>query len=123
VRIYPGNYEDYLWRIGGQPLPGIDAMGGGGAAVAPVVDAAKSATAKRINPIKVQKMRERLSELEAEVAAVESETARLEAELAVFRSMEETQRVTRAIESARSRQERVVAEWEDLSAQVEEMER
>ena len=124
VRIYPGNYEDYLWRISGQPLPSLDGLNGAVPAVVALAgESAKSTSAKRVNPIKVQRMKERLAELEADIGRLESETAKLESDLAVFRSMEESQRVTQSLEVARSRHGKVLGEWEELSAQVEEMER
>ncbi|MBM3736230.1 MAG: ABC-F family ATP-binding cassette domain-containing protein [Acidobacteria bacterium] len=120
VRIYPGNYEDYLWRISGKPLPGLDAALT--PAAAPAVAAEKPASGgKRANPIKVQKMREQLAGIEAEVAALESTMTELEAELAVFRSAEETQRVTTRIAASRQRHEGLLAEWERVSADIEEM--
>src|SRR5689334_18118904 len=91
VHVFPGNYEDYLWRKQGGPATV--------AAATPLPDSRGSVTtpnhaAKKINPMKVAKIRERLAKVEQEVSALESEIAQHEASLAAFRSVEETTRLT-----------------------------
>src|SRR4029077_11325933 len=67
VHVYPGNYEDYLWRKAGGP----EAMVAEGAVVEePVAAAVVKKDRPRVNPMKAQKMRERLSEVESEVASL-----------------------------------------------------
>ncbi len=118
VHVYPGNYEDYMWRKAGGP----EAL----AAQAPVVEAlvgpppAKEAEngAKRVNPIKVKKIQDRLGRVEKEVAALESEIATHEAALADFKSMEETMRLTGLVAERRKALETRMAEWEELSAEL-----
>ena len=117
VHVFPGNYEDYLWRKQGgpetivstpvnQPLPSRDSNGAG--------------AGKRVNPMKLQKLRDRLSAVEKQVAALESEIAAHEAALADFKSVEETVRLNDLVTARRRELETRVAEWESLSAELEE---
>jgi ATP-binding cassette subfamily F protein 3 len=121
VKIYPGNYEDYLWRISGQPLPGLNGAGGGVPVPAEAAAPVKAEPARRVNPIKVQKLKERMAQIEGEVSGIEGEIGGLESKLAVFVSMDETQRITAALASARQRHEKLLGEWEQLSSSIEEM--
>jgi predicted RNase H-like nuclease (RuvC/YqgF family) len=76
--------------------------------------------AKRVNPIKVEKMRREVAELEGQVERLEGEIAALEAELGEFKSAEDTQRKTEALGAKRTEVERLMARWEELSAALEE---
>ena len=51
----------------------------------------------RVNPMKAQKMRERLREVEQEVASLESGIQQHEAALGDFKSAEETARLTKQL--------------------------
>jgi ATP-binding cassette subfamily F protein 3 len=120
VHVYPGNYEDYLWRKAGGPEQ-IQAQTAAAVVVAepePVAVAADSK--KRVNPMKVKKLQERLRTVEQEVAALESEIAQHDAALADFKSMEETVRLSGIVEERRKQLEARVAEWESVSAELEE---
>jgi ATP-binding cassette subfamily F protein 3 len=119
VHVFPGNYEDYLWRKAGGP----EAMLAETPQAAPVeepapVEPAKSAK-PRVNPMKLQKMRERLKEVEHRVASLESEIRQHEAALADFKSADETVRVTELLTARRRELETQVAEWEELSGELE----
>jgi ATP-binding cassette, subfamily F, member 3 len=114
VHVFPGNYEDYLWRKQGgpatldtkpvsEPVPVRDVNGSG----------------KRVNPMKLQKVRDRLGQVEKQVAALEAEIAQHEAALANFKSVEETVRVNDLLAARRRELEIRVAEWESLSAELE----
>src|SRR5580704_12891934 len=69
VHIFPGNYEDYLWRKGGGEVDLSLSL-----ATAPSVNGhvtskpEPAAPAKRVNPIKLRQMQDRCKELEEEVA-------------------------------------------------------
>jgi len=117
VHVFPGNYEDYLWRKQGgpetiaapaadQPLPSRDSNGAG-------------SSKTRVNPMKLQKVRDRLAAVEQQVAALESEIAQHEAALADFKSVEETVRINDLLTARRRELESRVAEWESLSAEIE----
>jgi len=118
VHIFPGNYEDYIWRKEGKTidltLPGS----------APAVNHQPAApasvnNAKRLNPIKLQQMRERCGELEEEIASVEAEIAACEEDLASFVSAEETMRVSTLLEKRRADLSGLLAEWEQVTQVVE----
>jgi len=119
VRIFPGNYEDYQWRIGGKPLSIDDLAGPHKAApLAPSAPPPPPPKARQ-NPLKAGKLRKRQAEIEEEVAGLEARIAGHESELAVFRSAEESQRHVSAIESCRARIESLMAEWEQVTSELE----
>jgi len=130
VNIYPGNYEDYLWRKqnGAQVLEQSlrASVGGAHAAVAePVAETvAESASEprRRVNPMKRKQMAERLAKLEAEVSQTEAIIAESEESLSRYVSAEETQRVSTLLEEKRSSLETLEAEWAELSEALEETE-
>jgi ATP-binding cassette, subfamily F, member 3 len=121
VRVFPGNYEDYLWRKGGAQvdlslsLAPASAVNGHAAAKPET----PSAPVKRVNPIKLRQMQDRCKELEEEVAHLETQIAAGEAELSDFVSTEETIRVSGRVEKQRSELAAMVAEWEQLSQAIE----
>jgi ATP-binding cassette subfamily F protein 3 len=114
VHVYPGNYEDYLWRKQGGPEVVI-ARNAPEPEPAPVPNKHKP----RVNPMKVQKMRDRLKEVEQQVAELESEIQQHESALADFKSVEETVRLNDLVTGRRKELEARVAEWEELSAELE----
>jgi ATP-binding cassette subfamily F protein 3 len=116
AHIYPGNYEDYLWRKQGGP----EALAA--APPQPMLAGAAPGPAeskKRVNPMKLQKLRDQLKEVEQQVSRLESEIAQHEAALADFKSVEETMRLTDLVAKGRAELETRVAKWEELSADLE----
>jgi ATP-binding cassette subfamily F protein 3 len=125
VVVFPGNYEDYLWRK--QPGSG-DAVGpaaseSNGRPRAEIVSAperpqaaSSGAKQKRINPIKLKQMQDRLQEVEEEVARLETEIAQAETALQVFVSVEESQRQTESLDRAKNELSQRMAEWEELAS-------
>jgi ATP-binding cassette subfamily F protein 3 len=121
VEVYPGNYEDYLWRKQGgaealqetvaasplavQPTNGNQA----GADVASV-----ESKSKRLNPIKRKQMAERFAEVEQEISGLEAAIADCEAALQSFVSAEETQRLTQELGTHKAELQKCLAEWEEL---------
>src|SRR5579871_5332011 len=83
VEVYPGNYEDYMWRKEGKELD-LTLPSNGHAAPIP----APAPPAKRLNPIKLKQMQDRCGELEQLIAAQEAEIAAAEEELANYVSAE-----------------------------------
>jgi hypothetical protein len=65
-------------------------------------------------------MRERLAAGEQEVASLESAIQQCEAALGDFKSAEETARLTKQLDVNRGELEQRVAEWEELTAELEE---
>jgi ATP-binding cassette subfamily F protein 3 len=124
VHVYPGNYEDYVWRKEG----GAQALAAATTAAEPVVEVAAAVVpepasaekARRVNPIKLRQMQERLAAVEAEIPRVESSLAETEQALAVYISQEETQRLSSELDALREQQASLNSEWEELSMQLEE---
>jgi ATP-binding cassette, subfamily F, member 3 len=118
VRVFPGNYEDYLWRKQGQAaaIEEEDRT----AAVPAVVDSQSDPRAeKRLNPIKLRHMKERQDSIEEDVTRLEAEIADYETALGNFVSMEETMRLTELLNTRRAELESVMAEWEELSETIQ----
>src|ERR1700728_1919398 len=122
VHVYPGNYEDYLYR---KQMAETKGSGSNGAAAveapqeAVKVDAA-AAKGRRVNPIKLRQMQERCSFVEEEIPRVESSIANAEESLGVYESAEETQRVTQLLEGLREQHASLTAAWEELVNQLEQ---
>ncbi|MGO9897276.1 MAG: ABC-F family ATP-binding cassette domain-containing protein, partial [Bryobacteraceae bacterium] len=122
VTVYPGNYEDYLWRKSGGSLaaPELEA---GPVAAAVTVSAAAPQPARepdrRLNPIKLRKLEQRRHEIEREVARLEAEILDREQALGNFVNAEETQRISGLLETGRDLLERLMQEWEDVAQAIE----
>jgi ATP-binding cassette, subfamily F, member 3 len=116
VQIFPGNYEDYLWRKEGKV---VDLTLPGTLPVPSPQSPAPSAGGKRLNPIKLKKMQDHCQKLEQQIERVESEIAGYEAELANFVSAEESLRVSNLLEKSRAELSAHLAEWEEVSQLVE----
>jgi ATP-binding cassette subfamily F protein 3 len=117
VHIFPGNYEDYMWRKEGKTidltLPSLTPS------TNHQPPATTASNAKRLNPIKLQQMRERCGELEEKIASLETEIAACEEDLASFVSAEETMRVSSLLEKRRADLSGLLAEWEQVTQVVE----
>jgi ATP-binding cassette, subfamily F, member 3 len=134
VEVYPGNYEDFLWRKQGgaeklqqqvvastgksEPSnghPGADAP-------APPVEQAASADngkpTKRLNPIKRKQLEGRAKELEEEISSLEHAIAGCEASLQNFVSADENARLARELEQNRSELQKRLAEWEQVGQEL-----
>jgi len=134
VELFPGNYEDYLWRKqGGQHVaPTLADVPGAkhetpqetkpvttptnGNRASEVADSSK----KRLNPIKRKQMEDRVQELEEEIGRTEAEVERLEAELQNFVSAEESQRQSQELDQHKVNHAALIAEWEELSGELQE---
>jgi len=118
VRVFPGNYEDYLWRKQGGT---VDLGGIVQEQTAPAPEPVQHTVqkGKRLNPLKLKQMEERAGEIEREMARREAEIAAVEQEMAHFVSVEETARLTKRIEEHRAKNEALMKEWEELSAAIE----
>ena len=124
VHVYPGNYEDYLWRKqggGSAPTPAGDSPAAPASAApadTPAAEPAKTA-ATRLNPIKLRQMKERSHAIEDEITRLEVEIADYEAALGNFVNVDETKRVTELLEARRADLEALMIEWEDVAQSIE----
>jgi ATP-binding cassette subfamily F protein 3 len=121
VNVYPGNYEDYLWRKESRMEPDSPVepdLRSGGQELEQ--QAGGVSPRKRLNPIKLRQLQERLIAIEDEVSRLETEIAGYERALATFENIEETMRLTDVLDRRRSELKSLLAEWEDVSKQIEE---
>ncbi|MBX6360280.1 MAG: ABC-F family ATP-binding cassette domain-containing protein [Acidobacterium ailaaui] len=124
VHVYPGNYEDYLWRKQSTvqteaPVAALPASSPAAPAPGPPAPATQEKS-RRLNPIRLRQMQERLSFVEEEIPRLEAAIADTEQALATFVSVEETHRLTAQLEDLRNQHKRLTAEWEELMLQLEE---
>ncbi len=126
VHIYPGNYEDYLWRKQGGPEKVTVSLTSEIQRPAPVVTTpapapvAVFAPVKRLNPIKLKQLEDRLAYAEQEIPQLESAITTAEEKLGVFTSAEEAQRDAIELDTLRNQRTKLLAEWEELSLTLEE---
>jgi ATP-binding cassette subfamily F protein 3 len=115
VQVYPGNYEDYLWRKENrgdpeskpEPAAKLEASGAG------------RSKESKLNPIKLHLMKERRREIEEEVTRVEGEIADFERALANFTSVEKTMKTNERLGRRRADLEALMTEWEQVSQTIE----
>lgn len=120
VHIYPGNYEDYMWRKSGGPEQlATQQRKNGTPAPAPAPAPAAKSAEKRLNPMKLESMKKRQGELEGAIAATEGEIAECEAALGNFVSVEETMRLSDLVEQKRAGLQKLMTEWEALGETIE----
>ncbi|MFZ0863964.1 MAG: ABC-F family ATP-binding cassette domain-containing protein [Candidatus Sulfotelmatobacter sp.] len=136
VEVFPGNYEDYLWRKqGGQhvaptldDVPGASSRNGSSSsgvatkpspAVAPTngddLAAPPDSKAKRLNPIKRKQMEDRVHELEEEIGRVEAAIAHCETDLQNFVSADKSQRQSQELDQHKASHAALIKEWEDMA--------
>lgn len=130
VEVYPGNYEDFMWRKQGgaaklqeQVAASAQARASGNGHLTADVHARSSEdaerSAKRLNPIKRKQMEERVQELEEEISRIEASIAKCESSLLVFVSADETTRLSRELEQSRVKLQERVSEWEQIGQELE----
>jgi ATP-binding cassette subfamily F protein 3 len=161
VHIYPGNYEDYLFRKSGglakiaesaRSNPNIDratgmlkpstAVGAPPATVSsfrvgsqdveagesnhelpgsltPVTPTPKK-DIKRLNPIKLKQLEQRVAELETELPDLEARILAAEQQQAMFTTAEAAQSLAAELATLRDQHSTHTTEWETLATQLEE---
>src|SRR5277367_4504513 len=128
VNVYPGNYEDYLWRKEGGAEALAAATSAAETLAAPVLSTpnghipgpAAKEPARRVNPIKLKQMQDRLKFVEEEIPRVEASIGNVEQSLGIFVSADETARVSRELDELRQRHSSLTHEWEVLMEQIQE---
>ena len=126
LRVFPGNYEDYVWRKQGgtQTAPTLDDVLSGVPVAEPISIplsslAAVQSPAKRVNPLKLKQMQERARELEERVSTLEASVRETEEAIGRFVSPQESLRLSQQLEGQRAELESAMSEWEQLSEQIE----
>ncbi|MDQ2924441.1 MAG: ATP-binding cassette domain-containing protein [Acidobacteriota bacterium] len=158
LHIYPGNYEDYLFRKqGGVPTnteeakskltrdastgSHIDAATGMfkevkqvGSVPAPppvqstheiegsldAVTTQPKASVKRLNPIKLKQIEDRVASIEDELPEIEKRIAQAEQQQSLFTTAEAAQQLAAELDTLRDHLAALNAEWETLGVQLEE---
>jgi len=130
IEVYPGNYEDYLWRKQGGSAKQDETIRQQLKAVEPARRApengnhaaieATPAKGKRLNPIKRKKMEDRIRALEAEISRAEAMIARCETALQNFVSAEQSQSHSEELHRHKTAHAAFLAEWEELSQSLQE---
>jgi ATP-binding cassette subfamily F protein 3 len=149
VHIYPGNYEDYLFRKQGgvekiaqeaSSNPHIDAATGMFKTLAPraVIDNCNAGThevqgalepvtaapaksnVKRLNPIKLKQLEARVAELENELPDLEARILAAEQQQGIFTTAGAAQSLAAELDALREQHEARTAEWEELAMALEE---
>jgi ATP-binding cassette subfamily F protein 3 len=130
VEIYPGNYEDYLWRKQGGNTEQEERMASALEARTSVADVpsngkrdlnqsqeepAAGSKAKRLNPIKRQQVEQRVRELEKEISSVEAAIGHCETVLQNFVSVDENHRHGQELDQHKARHAALIKEWENLA--------
>ncbi len=119
VNVYPGNYEDYLWRKQNQANSSVEIAPAVEVSAEAAVPNGPAARQKRLNPIRLRQLQERREEIEVEVARLETEIAGHESVLASFTSAGETRRVMDLLSRCRAELDALLAEWEQVSQAIQ----
>jgi ATP-binding cassette subfamily F protein 3 len=124
VEIYPGNYEDFLWRKQGGAAKLQESVSTSAHVLTPAngngaKPSAPENKAKRINPIKRKQMEERAKKLEEQISSLESTIAGCESSLQSFVSAEETTRLAKELDQARIELKERTAECEHIGQELE----
>ena len=152
VEVFPGNYEDYLWRkqggqhveptlddvpdvkpsktVGAPLLPSFGRSGDFSAADTANAPANGNSPAhdlsespkKRLNPIKRKQMEDHVHELEEKINSAESAIAELETALQNFVSAEESQRQSQQLDQQKATHAALIKKWEETAASLQEAE-
>jgi ATP-binding cassette subfamily F protein 3 len=128
VHIYPGNYEDYLWRKQGGPEKVTVAITNSFQAPAMVTNAPQpvavptpaAPAVKRLNPIKLKQLEDRLAFAEAEIPRLEDAITAVEEKLGAYTTAEDAAKNAKELESLREQRTKMLAEWEEVSLTLEE---
>ena len=125
VIVYPGNYEDYLFRKQGGPAAmeaGIKASVATPTAVAveqsnPAAEVSK----KRVNPIKLKQMKEECAKLENRVGELETEIEHCEKLMSNPTSQDELLRASQRVQQLIEERDTTMEKWEVAAAALEEL--
>jgi ATP-binding cassette subfamily F protein 3 len=119
VEVYPGNYEDYMWRKQGGAAVLQESIASTHASIQPANGnrpevAPDDSKVKRLNPIKRKQMEDRVQEIEREISRLEAAIADCEAALQTYVSADQTQSLTEQLNQHRTQLHSRMKEWEEL---------
>jgi len=84
------------------------------------VAAPTAAPVKRLNPIKLKQLEERMQFAEEEILRLESAIAVAEEKMGVFTTADEAQRTAAELDGLREQKTKLTEEWEELAMTLEE---
>jgi ATP-binding cassette subfamily F protein 3 len=127
VHVYPGNYEDYIWRKSGadgrisSSSHPEEAAPAKSSSTAPIQAPAppKPAGTGRLNPIRLRQMKDRRRAIEDEVTRLEVEIADYEQSLSNFVSADETKMYSELLTARKADLEALMLEWEEVANAIE----
>src|SRR5436853_494447 len=126
VEVFPGNYEDYLWRKQGlsAQVPMVEEKvvvptNGTKPQVSDQTIGDEEPKQRRLNHIKLKQMKERCAEIEEEISRLEAGIAHCESALTTFVSATETSKQATQLKAHKESLQELLAEWEDVSAAIE----
>jgi ATP-binding cassette subfamily F protein 3 len=128
VNIYPGNYEDYVWRKSGagrtddrlSSSVSAEETTRSKASTAPPAPKTSAGTGGgRLNPIKLRQMKDRRRAIEDEVTRLEVEIADFELALSNFVSAEETKMYSDLLTARKADLEALLLGWEEVANAIE----
>jgi len=125
VHVYPGNYEDYIWRKNGMsgalaPPPEQPSSPTPTAATAQSPAQQKQpAGTGRLNPIKLRQMKDRRRAIEDEITRLEVEISDYELALSNFVSVEDTKMNSELLVARKADLEALMKEWEEVANSIE----
>jgi ATP-binding cassette subfamily F protein 3 len=123
VRVFPGNYEDYMWRKQGgadsEPTLTDVLAGVPPAEPVPMPAPAENVPQKRVNPLKLKQMQQEAEALEKKIFDMEESIRVTEQSLSEYVSAEQSQRLSAELEHQRAALDQVMSQWEAVSAQIE----
>jgi len=123
VRVFPGNYADYVWRKEGghEKTPTLgDVLIGVPPAVPILMPVRNDAAAgKRINPIKLKQMQQQARAFEERIAQLEASIQAAEGKLSEFVNADEAVRLSKELELNRNELETTMARWEQVTQEIE----
>ncbi len=76
--------------------------------------------AKRVNPLKLKQVEDRVSSIESELPELEQRISQVQQQQAMYSTAEAARALAAELDDLRSRHESLTAEWEELSMQLEE---
>jgi ATP-binding cassette, subfamily F, member 3 len=121
VRVYPGNFADYIWRKqgGAEKAPTLKDVLVAVPPAEPIPMPARAAAGKRMNPIKLKQMQDHAQELEEHIAALEAQIQQSELSLSDFVGADEATRLSGVLEAQRAELDRAMSEWEEVTHEIE----
>jgi len=117
VEVFPGNYEDFQYTKSGA----AQVFTAANTAVEAPAEAkpAEPGKTRRVNPMRMKQLEDKAAALEARSQSLETEIAALEEQLQNFVSADETKRQMDLLDARRQELDAVLAEWEQVSTEIE----